>query len=71
MFQNANEFSMFIEKKALEEEMTYVETIIHFCEEHSLEPENIAAMINPSLKAKLEINFQDMNYIKKTAKLPV
>jgi replication initiation and membrane attachment protein DnaB len=69
MFSNANEFSMHIEKLAIEREITFIEAILEFCEEHSIEPDDVSNMINQSLRNKLELNFQDLNYLPKTARL--
>lgn len=69
MFNNANEFSMHIEKLAIDREISFVEAILEFCEEHSIEPKDVSNMINQSLRNKLELNFQDLNYLPKTARL--
>lgn len=69
MFQDANHFSMHIEKLALDRGQTHIETLLEYCEEHQIEPDEIAGLISESLKAKLEMNFQDLNYLPRAARL--
>ena len=69
MFETANEFSMFIESLAVDKNMNVVDTILEYCEENYIEPEEITKLINKSLKDKLEISFIDMNYLPKHSTL--
>ena len=69
MFETANEFSMFIESLAVDKNLNVVDTILEYCEENYIEPEEISKLINRSLKDKLEISFIDMNYLPKHSTL--
>ena len=69
MFETANEFSMFIESLAADKKLNVVDTILEYCEENYIEPEEITKLINKSLKDKLEISFIDMNYLPKHSTL--
>jgi hypothetical protein len=51
--------------------MTYMEAVLHYCEENYLEPQDVASLINKSLKDKIEMNFRDLNYLPKQAQLDV
>lgn len=68
-FKTATEFSMYIEEVALKEKMTYLETIMIYCDEHMIDPSDIAGKITKSLKSKLEIDYIKLNYLPKTAQL--
>lgn len=68
-FKSANEFSMHIEKIAVERRMSHLDAVLKFCEEHFLEPDEIASKINKSLKEKIENDFRELNYLPKTATL--
>ena len=70
-FKTANEFSMFIEKKAVETKMTHLEVVLQFCEEHMIDPADIASKINKSLKQKIESDFRELNYLPKQAQLDI
>ena len=69
MFETANEFSMFIESLAADKNLSVVDTVLEYCEENYIEPEEISKLINRSLRDKLEISFIDMNYLPKHSTL--
>lgn len=50
---------MFIEEKALEQKLSVIDTVIKFCDEHKLDPQEIVPFINRNLKEKLEAEFID------------
>lgn len=53
-----NEFSLFIEKLAHEQGMTNMDTILKYCAENFIDPEEVASNINKSLKDKIEMEMQ-------------
>lgn len=69
VFKTSNEFSMHIEKMAMEERLTHMEAVLKFCELHMLEPSEISSKINKSLKEKIENDFRNLNYLPKQAQL--
>ena len=71
MFKNANEFSLHIEKMVQEKRLSHMDAVLDYCKENFLEPADVTKLINKSLKDKIEIEFQEMNYLPKTAKLDV
>jgi hypothetical protein len=71
MFKTANEFSLYIENQVYEKNISYMDAVLEYCAENYVEPEEIAKLINKSLKDKLEVNFQEMNYLPKQAQLDV
>jgi hypothetical protein len=71
MFKNANEFSLYIEQIVLAGNITYMDAVLNYCKENFLEPEDISKLINKSLKDKIEMDFQDLNYLPKQAQLDV
>ena len=71
MFKTPTEFSMFIEEYAVNNQITYLEAILDYCEQHMLEPSDVAGKVTKSLKGKLEQNYIDLNYLPKTAQLDV
>lgn len=68
-FRTSNEFSLHIEKMAAERRMSHLDAVLKFCEQHYLEPDEIASKINKSLKEKIENDFRELNYLPKTATL--
>jgi len=70
---NATKFSLEIETLVLKEKMNYIEAIVLFCEENSIEVDSISKLISKPLKEKLKRDAQDLNFMKKTtrARLPL
>ena len=71
MFKTANEFSLHIEQLVREKRLSYMDAVLDYCKENFLEPEDVASLINKSLKDKIEMNFRDLNYLPKQAQLDV
>jgi hypothetical protein len=69
LFQNANEFSMFIEKLAVDQGIPCYNTLINWCEENDVEPEDIAKSVSRQLKEKIAVEFAEIGLLKKAASL--
>jgi hypothetical protein len=70
-FTSANEFSLYIEGKVTEKKLSYMEAIITYCEEADIDVESIKSLVNKSLKEKIQSEAEELNYFKRTAKLPL
>ena len=64
-------FSMRIEKLAKDSDTSYLDALIDYCEQNSVEPEQIKPLITKSLKEKLEVNARELNFLPKVATLPI
>ena len=69
VFKSANEFSMHIEQLATDKRISHLDAVLLFCEQHMLEPSDIASKITKSLKSKIEHDFRQLNYLPKHAQL--
>jgi hypothetical protein len=67
--KTSNEFSMYIGQSASDNRMSHLDAVLIFCQEHHLEPADIASKITKSLKAKLEEDFRELNYLPPKAQL--
>jgi hypothetical protein len=70
-FTNSTDFSMHIEKEAIKRKIGCFEALLDYCEMKGIEPVAVATMITSSLKAKIQAEAEEMNLLKKTAKLPL
>ena len=54
-------------------DMNYIDAIVHFCEQNSLDLESVPKLISKPLKEKIKCDAQELNFMKRTsrAKLPV
>lgn len=64
-------FSLEIEKIAFDKRCTHLEAISIYCEKVGIEPVSTAKLLTKSLKEKIEANARDLNYLPKSAKLPM
>jgi hypothetical protein len=71
MFKTSNEFSLYIEQVVNQKRITHMDAILEYCKENYLEPEDIAKLVNKSLKEKVALNMQELNYLPKKAQLDV
>lgn len=65
------DFSEMIEVLSKEKKMTLMDTIVLHCEETGLEIEVSATLISSALKAMIREEAQNLNMMKRTAKLPI
>lgn len=70
-FRSSNEFSLHIEKIVSEKRVSHMDAVLFYCEQNFVEPQDIAHLINKSLKDKIEINARELNYFPKQATLDV
>mgnify|MGYP001373965754 CR=1 FL=1 len=65
------QFALIIEKRASKKRLTHMEAVLDYCTEKEIEPDQITHLINRALKDKIKMNAQDLNFLPKTATLPV
>ena len=55
------------------ENMNYIDSIIHFCDQNAIDVENVPKLISKPLKEKIKYEAQELNFLKRTtrAKLPL
>ena len=70
-FTNSTDFSIHIEREAIKRKIGCFEALLDYCEMKGFEPVAVATMITSSLKAKIQAEAEEMNLLKKSAKLPV
>ena len=64
-FMTASKFSLEIENIVKDGSLNYIEAIVMYCEEKSIEIEGVNTLINKPLKEKLKYEAQKLNFIKK------
>lgn len=72
-FLTPSKFSLEIEKIVVEENINYIDAIVHYCENNGIEIESVTKLISKPLKERLKHDAINLNFIKKTskAKLPL
>ena len=65
------QFALQIEKIASKKKITHMEAVLDYCLEKEIEPDQVTHLINRNLKEKIKMNAQELNFLPKTATLPV
>ena len=60
-----------IEEVVQKTELSYMEAVLEYATSSGIEPEAMAKMLNQSIKDKIEVEAQNLNMLKRTAKLPI
>jgi hypothetical protein len=66
-------FSTDVRNLCKERGMEYIDAVVHWCESNNVEIELAANLIkkDPLMKSMIQIEAENLNYLKKTAKLPI
>lgn len=69
---NSKEFSLEIEKIVKEKrDLTYMDAVIWYCEQNDIEISTVNPLISKTLKQKIELEAQKLNFLPKTGVLPI
>jgi len=58
-----NKFSKMVENVVKTSGSSYMDAIIHLCEKNNIEIEDIKKYISPTIKNKLEVEAQNLNFM--------
>ena len=69
---NSKEFSLEIERIVQTKKgISHMDAVLKYCEDNEIDPGTVAPLISKTLKDKITIEAQNLNYIPKTGQLPV
>lgn len=71
MFKNAALFSLHIEELVQKHKISHMDSVLKYCQENFLEPDDIKNLINKTLKDKIENDMREANMLPKQATLDV
>ena len=69
--QTSSDFYTKIQALDNKTKLTYMDAILHYCDMNGMEPETAAALVNTKLKAQIREEAENLNFLPKTAKLPL
>jgi hypothetical protein len=61
-------FAQEIEKLVMEEDVSYIDAIISFCELNKIDLESVPKLLSKPLKEKIKFEAMELNFLKKTSK---
>ena len=71
--KSSSDFLKSIEEFVADKKCDYMDAVILYCEENEIEIEAAASLIKSSskIKAKIQFEAEELNYLPKSAKLPI
>ena len=69
--QTSNEFYQKINQLVDDTKLSYMDAILHYCDQNGMEPETAAQLVNTKLKAQIREEAEELNFLPKTARLPI
>jgi len=71
--KSPTQFMQEIDKLVEDKKMEYIEAVMYYCNENDIEIETAASLIKGSAKMKAKIQFEaeNLNYLPKSGKLPI
>jgi hypothetical protein len=66
-----SEFSMKVAEMAEESNLTIMDAIVGYCEKTGMEIDVASTLVSSALKSKLREEAQELNLLKKSARLPL
>lgn len=71
--RSSSEILRAIEKLVIEKDIPYIDAAIHYAETHNMEIETVASVIKMStvVKANIQLEAEALNFLPKTAHLPI
>ena len=62
-------FTRMIEDVVKEKRLTYIDAVVHLCEDNNIEFEDVKKYIDTAVKQKIEVEAMDLNFLDKTNSL--
>lgn len=69
---NSAEFSKIIEDLVEEKnDLTYMDAVVYYCEKNDIDTGSVSKLLTKNLKAKIEVEARELNYLPRRGKLPI
>jgi|TARA_Y100000034_G_scaffold1181_1_gene1488 hypothetical protein len=70
-FLTPTKFSTMIEEMVIEKHVTYMDACLEYCKNNNIEPESLGRLVNKALKQKIQVEAENLNFLKKSSMLPI
>lgn len=68
---NKTKFSKMVEDIVHKKNLSYIDAVVHLCDDTNIDPEDVAKFISNILKDKIEAEARNLNYLPRQNTLPV
>lgn len=70
-FLTKSKFAKMIESSVTKDKLSYMDAVIHLCDQHNVELEEVRKFISPVIKNKLEAEAMNLNFLPRGNQLPI
>ena len=70
-FLNKSKFSKMAEDIAHKKNLSYIDAVVHLCDDTNIDPEDVSKFISNILKDKIEAEARKLNFLPKLNTLPI
>ena len=73
MLMNSKKFALIIEGIVKDKRISYLDAVLHYCEDNDIDTASVGPLINKSLKEKIKAEAEKLNLVERssTAILPI
>lgn len=69
---NSAEFSKIIENLVEEKnDLSYMDAVVHYCNNNDIDTGTVGKLLTKNLKAKIEVEARELNFLPRRGKLPI
>ena len=70
---NSKKFALIIEGIVKDKRISYLDAVLHYCEDNNIDTASVGPLINKSLKEKIKAEAEKLNLVERssTAVLPI
>lgn len=65
-FLNKNRFTQLVHDTVTQLKSSYMEAILHICEQNNIDPQDVKRFVSPVIRDKLEAEARQLNLLPKT-----
>ena len=70
-FLNKSKFSKMAEDITHKKNLSYIDAVVHLCDDTNIDPEDVSKFISNILKDKIEAEARKLNFLPKLNTLPI
>lgn len=70
-FLTKSKFSKLVEQTARDTKLSYIDSVIHICEKHDIDPTDVKKFLSTTVRDKIEAEAKALNYLPKGVELPI
>ena len=70
-FLTPTKFSTLIEELVISHKLSYMDACLEYCKDNNIELESLGKLVNKSLKQKIQVEAENLNFLKKSSTLPI